>query len=175
MKYFSTYNVESYFFLRLIYLITNFSLSLSLSLSLGPSVRISDLVFSFYRTSKAIYLNQVRNAHSRSFSARFPDHDVISACMHRRRRATRRGDRAEAWREVVSHLLHTCSWKARASWHGVSAASHVPKNGVGWGGALVVHFIIEISAELIARHDYSIVINVHALFECICYIALHRI
>lgn len=72
---------------------------------------ISDLVFGFYRSSITTYLNQVRNARGRSFSARFPDHDVISACMHQRDDRVRR----EA---AVSHLLHTCSWKARASWRG---------------------------------------------------------
>jgi len=43
MKYFSTYNVESYFFLRLIYLIKFLSLSLSLSARLSGYLTLSSV------------------------------------------------------------------------------------------------------------------------------------
>jgi len=103
MERFSIYDVKVSF-LRLIYLIGSFYRPVSQGLS--------GLVFGFYRSTIATYLNQVRNARSRSFSTRFSDHDVISACMHQR------GDRMEGSRGVVAPATHVCSWKARASWRG---------------------------------------------------------
>lgn len=130
-----------------------FRISLSLLACLS---QISDLAFGFYRSSVATYLNQVWNARSRSFSTRFRDHGVISACMHQQ------GDRVEGSRGVApaTHVFvkGTCLLARRLG--RVSCS-----NGVGWDGALVVHFIIEISAELIARHDYSIVINVRTFLK----------
>lgn len=144
-----------------LFILSNFSLSLLACLSrltdIWPCVRFLSLECSDTLES---------GARSRSFSTRFRDHDVISACMHQR------GDRVEGNRGVApaTHVFvkGTCLLARRLG--RVSCS-----NGVGWGGALVVHFIIEISAKLIARHDYSIVINVRAFLKHICYIALQRI
>jgi len=128
-----------------LFILSNLSIGLSLRV-IWPCVRVLSLDYSD--------VLEVRNARNRSFSTRFPDHDVISACMHQR------SDRMEGSRGVApaTHVFvkGTCLLARRLG--RVSCS-----NGVGWGGALVVHFIIEISVELIARHDYSIEINAYLL------------
>lgn len=78
------------------------SYRISFSLSLACLSGISDLVFGFYRSNIATYLNQVRNARRRSFSTRFSNHNVISACMHQR------GDQVEG-----SRGCRTCYTRVR--------------------------------------------------------------
>lgn len=102
MECLSIYDIETFTFLRFIYLIEFFSLSFSLSFLLACLLGISDLVFGFYRSNIATYLNQVRNARRRSFSTHFSNHNVISACMHQR------GDQVEG-----SRGCRTCYTRVR--------------------------------------------------------------
>lgn len=75
----------------------SFSLTCGLSLrDIWPCVRFLSL------ENTAMYLNQVRNARGRSFSMRFPNHSVISACMHQR------GDQVEG-----SRGCRTCYTRVR--------------------------------------------------------------
>lgn len=107
----------------------------------------------FYSSNTITYLNREWNARRESFSAHFLDHDIISAYIQRQdnRKRVKKERRRCVTPAVHVYVKGTCLLARRLG--RVSCS-----NGVRWSGVLV-HFIIQISKDLIARYDYSIAIT----------------
>lgn len=98
----------------------------------------------FYHSITITYLNRERNAPRESFFAHFLDHDIISAYIQRRDNQKKEKERSRGVTPAVHvYVKGTCLLARRLG--RVSCS-----NGVRWSGVLV-HFIIQISMELIAN------------------------